>query len=75
MRKTFWISSKTALDKLEQIDNQSKYVTELILKDVATSYGGLEFEQLTISTLENIMIQIDMIKKACIEKDENFFNK
>ena len=75
MRKTFWISQKAALDKLDKVKNQSQYVTDLILSDIAKSYGGLEFEKLVTDTLENIMIQVDMIKKTCLERDEKFFDK
>lgn len=75
MRKTFSITDKQVLDKLEEVDNQSKYITELILKDIYDGYGGIEFKKCIFDTLESIIMQVEMIKKACVDRDKNFFNK
>lgn len=68
MRKTFSITNKQVLDKLDTMDNQSKYIEELVLKDIHDKYGGIEFERAIYDTIDSILLEIDSIKKALGDK-------
>lgn len=59
-RKTFWISNKDVLDKLESVENQSKYVTDLIINDILRNDGVLEKD--IQDTLNDLIKKIDLLK-------------
>lgn len=61
MRKTFSITNTLVLKKLEQVDNQSEYIQELILKDILSG-NGVEFEKSINDTLDQLTMQIESIR-------------
>lgn len=79
MRKTFWINDDSVLKYIESQKNQSKYITDLIRKDMMCDKREINiresFEQNIINTIGGINKQIEIIRKACIANDKNFFNK
>lgn len=69
-RKGFYITNKLALDKLDMVENQSEYVENLILKDVYSDFGGVEFEKKVHDTLDMLIMQIDEIRKTVNSKQK-----
>lgn len=67
-RKGFYINNQLVLDRLDEVDNQSEYVTELILKDIYSHYGGVEYEKRVHEVLRSLSMQIEMIKKELSDK-------
>ncbi|MEG0086551.1 MAG: hypothetical protein RR090_12765 [Niameybacter sp.] len=63
MNKTFSLTNSIVLKKLKEVDNQSKYIEALILKDIISCYGGVEFEQRIDEVLDLLILQIDEIRK------------
>lgn len=70
-RKGFYITNRLALEKLDEVDNQSEYVENLILKDVYSDFGGVEFEKKVNDTLDALIIQIDEIRNA-VKNKQNY---
>ncbi|MGL5330626.1 MAG: hypothetical protein ACRDD7_15250 [Peptostreptococcaceae bacterium] len=63
-RKGFYIDNELVLKRLSEVDNQSEYVTQLILKDILAGDNGVEFEMRTHEVLDSLSRQIEMIRKG-----------
>lgn len=68
MRKTFSITDNEALDKLDQVENQSNYIQTLILRDIYDTYGVKQYEVGMMIALKYIQMAIDTIKKGIENK-------
>lgn len=67
-RKGFYINDSLVLNKLDQVENQSAYVENLILKDIYSNFGGVEFEARINETLDMLIMQIEEIRKTVNDK-------
>lgn len=67
MRKTFSITDKAVLNKLERVDNQSQYIQQLILKDIIASGEVEDYEMKVNATINNILAQVEDVVKLMKE--------
>lgn len=70
MRKTFSITNKSVLTKLDTVDNQSKYIQELILKDIIENGELEDYRETVDATIMHILGQIEGIIKLLREVDK-----
>ena len=68
MRKTLYITNKLVLNKLDQVDNQSQYVQDLILKDILVNGDSTDYKDTVNSTIESILKQLDTIRSLMDNK-------
>ena len=68
MKKTLYMSNKLVIDKLNQVDNQSKYVEGLILDDILRNGSQTDYKKTVENTIESIFIQIETIRKLLDKK-------
>lgn len=61
MRKTFSITDEKVIDKLKEVDNQSKYIERLIRKDIKFPKGLDDFDAGILYATENIYKLLDSI--------------
>ena len=64
VRKTFSISNKDVLEKLEQVENQSQYVQSLILKDLLNDEANTEYEIGVIHGLSMVQESLDLLRAS-----------
>lgn len=57
MRKTFSITDKEVLDKLDEVESQSQYIQGLVIKDIYTRDASSEYES-------GVLMSITMIEKC-----------
>lgn len=67
MRKTFSITDKAVLSKLERVDNQSQYIQQLILKDIISSGEVEDYEMTVNATINTILAQVEDVVKLMKE--------
>ena len=67
MRKTFSITDKAVLSKLDRVDNQSQYIQNLILKDIMASGEFENYEMTVNATINNILAQVEDVVKLMNE--------
>lgn len=67
MRKTFSITDKAVLSKLERVDNQSQYIQQLILKDIIASGEVEDYEMKVNATINTILAQVEDVVKLMKE--------
>lgn len=61
MRKTFSITDEKVIDKLKEVDNQSKYIERLIRRDIKFPKELGDFEAGILYATENIYKLLDSI--------------
>ena len=61
MRKTFSITDEKVIDKLKEVDNQSKYIERLIRKDIKFPKELDDFDAGILYATENIYKLVDSI--------------
>lgn len=67
MRKTFSITDKAVLNKLERVDNQSQYIQNLILKDIIASGEVEDYEMKVNATINTILAQVEDVVRLMQE--------
>lgn len=58
MRKTFSITDQLVLDKLDKVENQSKYIQNLILKDIALNDDFNDYKETINETITKVLDDI-----------------
>lgn len=67
MRKTFSITDKTVLSKLDRVENQSRYIQSLILKDIIASGEIDNYKETVNATISSILEQVEDVVKLLRE--------
>lgn len=63
VRKTFSISNEEVLEKLEQVENQSQYVQDLILRDIISSETQNQYYTGVIHALLAMLESLDLLRE------------
>lgn len=64
MRKTFSITDKEVLDKLEKVESQSQYIQGLVIKDIYTNDSSSDYEDGVLMTINMVERCLKVIKDS-----------
>ena len=64
MVKSISVTDQAAIDKLEEVKNQSKYIQDLILKDLGRPDDLMQFEKGMLAALKYVRKSLDVIESS-----------
>ncbi len=74
MRKHLNFTDESVLQKLNSVENQSKYVQDLILKDIATQSSDNAFDAGVLKSLDMMEAFLNVIQETLVSGDSAMSN-